>query len=81
MKRKHMISLAAALPMVVATIFAATLAGPAMAQAYPSKPIRMIVPFPAGGATDILARALSQKLGEKIGRRWWSTTVRAPAAR
>ncbi|WP_431097989.1 Bug family tripartite tricarboxylate transporter substrate binding protein [Polaromonas aquatica] len=68
MKRKHMISLAAALPMVVATIFAATLAGPAMAQAYPSKPIRMIVPFPAGGATDILARALSQKLGEKIGQ-------------
>ncbi len=39
-----------------------------MAQAYPAKPIRMIVPFPAGGATDILARALSQKLGEKIGQ-------------
>ena len=40
----------------------------ALAQAYPAKPIRMIVPFPAGGATDILARALSQKLGEKIGQ-------------
>lgn len=39
-----------------------------MAQNYPFKPIRMIVPFPAGGATDILARALSQKLGEKIGQ-------------
>ena len=38
------------------------------AQAYPAKPIRMIVPFPAGGATDILARALSQRLGEKIGQ-------------
>ncbi len=38
------------------------------AQNYPAKPIRMIVPFPAGGATDILARALSQKLGEKIGQ-------------
>jgi tripartite-type tricarboxylate transporter receptor subunit TctC len=35
---------------------------------YPAKPIRMIVPFPAGGATDILARALSQKLGEKMGQ-------------
>ncbi len=38
------------------------------APAYPSRSIRMIVPFPAGGATDILARALSQKLGEKIGQ-------------
>lgn len=46
--------------------------GAAMAQSssvvYPVRPIRMIVPFPAGGATDILARALSQKLGEKIGQ-------------
>ena len=39
-----------------------------LAQGYPAKPIRLIVPFPAGGATDILARALSQKLGEKIGQ-------------
>ena len=39
-----------------------------LAQSYPAKPIRMIVLFPAGGANDILARALSQKLGEKIGQ-------------
>lgn len=44
------------------------LAAPVSAQTYPAKPIRLLVPFPAGGATDILARALSQKLGEKMGQ-------------
>ncbi|RYF30939.1 MAG: tripartite tricarboxylate transporter substrate binding protein, partial [Comamonadaceae bacterium] len=38
-----------------------------LAQSYPVKPIRLIVPFPAGGATDLFARTLSQKMGEKLG--------------
>ena len=37
------------------------------AQSYPTKPVRLIVPFPAGGATDLFARTLSQKLSEKMG--------------
>ncbi len=37
------------------------------AQTYPAKQIRMVVPFPAGGATDLFARAVSLKLGEKLG--------------
>ena len=42
---------------------AASFAG---AQAYPQKSIRIIVPFPAGGTTDILARAIGQKLNEQF---------------
>ena len=42
-------------------------AGMAQAQNYPAKPIRLIVPFPPGGANDILARILGQKLTETLG--------------
>jgi tripartite-type tricarboxylate transporter receptor subunit TctC len=40
---------------------------PARAQLYPAKPIRMIVPFPAGGATDIVGRLVGQKLTDAMG--------------
>ncbi|MFL6695182.1 MAG: Bug family tripartite tricarboxylate transporter substrate binding protein [Ramlibacter sp.] len=46
----------------------AWVAGSAMAQAWPAKPIRMIVPFPAGGPTDVYARLIGQKLGESLGQ-------------
>lgn len=38
------------------------------AQTYPTKPIRLIVAFPAGGSTDIIARLVGQRLGEKLGQ-------------
>lgn len=40
----------------------------ASAQSYPSKPIRMIVPFPAGGTTDVVARLVAQKMTESMGQ-------------
>ncbi len=43
-------------------------AAAAHAQSYPAKPIRMIVSFPAGGPSDLLGRALSQKLTEQLGQ-------------
>jgi tripartite-type tricarboxylate transporter receptor subunit TctC len=50
--------------LALAPLFAA----PAAAQTWPSRNIRVIVPFPAGGITDIGARFVSQKLGEALGQ-------------
>src|SRR5262249_46708979 len=40
----------------------------AWSQAYPSKPIRMIVPFPAGGPADIFGRGLAQGMSSELGQ-------------
>jgi tripartite-type tricarboxylate transporter receptor subunit TctC len=40
----------------------------ASAQTYPAKPVRLLVPFPAGGSTDLVARTISPRLGELLGQ-------------
>ena len=59
MKRLHFFALA--LGLVV-------LAGTASADNYPSRPIRLIVPYPAGGSTDIMARALQEPMAKILGQ-------------
>jgi tripartite-type tricarboxylate transporter receptor subunit TctC len=62
LRRTALASLAAG----VATVAAR----PAMAQAYPSKPINLIVPFAAGGPTDLMARIFGERMGRELGQQF-----------
>ena len=54
--------------LLVAALLAGAAAGHALAQSYPSRPIRLLVPFTPGGGTDILARVVGGKMSESMGQ-------------
>jgi tripartite-type tricarboxylate transporter receptor subunit TctC len=56
-----------ALLLACATAFLALMA-PSAAQDYPTRPIRMIIPFPPGGGSDVTGRVVAQALGERLGK-------------
>ena len=49
-----------------AAVLSVAAVGAAQAQSYPNKPVRLIVPYPAGGTTDIIARVAAQQLSERL---------------
>jgi hypothetical protein len=61
MKRQQFLRAAAAAALALGL-------APAWAQAYPSKPVRVIIPFPPGGTLDLIGRMLAQKMSEQTGQ-------------
>lgn len=62
LSRRTLLAAAATLPI------AASLRDAAAQEAWPSRPVRFIVPFPAGGSTDVLSRVIAERLGTELGQ-------------
>jgi tripartite-type tricarboxylate transporter receptor subunit TctC len=56
-------------------VAAAAVSMPAWPQAYPVRPVRLIVPFAAGGPVDIIGRILAQKLSDSLGQQFYVENI------
>jgi tripartite-type tricarboxylate transporter receptor subunit TctC len=56
--------------LLIACVGAMAIVAPASAQNYPNRPVRWVVPYPPGGATDIMARLIGHRLSEKLGQQF-----------
>ena len=56
-------------------LLALVFAGPLSAQPYPTKPVKVIIPFAAGGVTDIAGRLIAQRLSERLGQQFFIENV------
>src|SRR5881227_2081044 len=56
---------------MIAVCAALLVSGAAFAQQYPTKPVKILIPFPAGGVTDIAGRLIAQRLSEKLGQQFY----------
>jgi tripartite-type tricarboxylate transporter receptor subunit TctC len=56
------------LPILVFSLVAALASGPVLSQAYPARPIKLVVPFPPGGAVDFMGRLLAQEMSKGLGQ-------------
>src|SRR5215475_15144730 len=56
------------LPILVFSLVAALASGPVLSQAYPARPIKLVVPFPPGGIVDFVGRLLAQEMSKGLGQ-------------
>lgn len=70
----------AALRVVLAAAWLLSGVTASSAETYPSKPVRIVVGFPAGGPTDAIARIVAQKLTDNLGQQFFVETSAALAA-
>src|SRR5829696_9559580 len=53
---------------ILLPLLLALFSGLSLGQAYPGKPVRLIIPFPPGGSNDVVGRAIGQQLAERLGQ-------------